>query len=151
MIGFVCVFCTTHWDLAGFFVYGFSFGFDVLITSLSFFFFLCSMFSGIEFDFAYFTRVIKTKSSFKRFTRQSWRERTFCCLVRFMVSFTYGNYKPLLISSGKDKQKMFVVVYRIKDMIMINSPSDIEYQQMELLTGLPARECRDSIIGRRRH
>jgi len=57
--------------------------------------------SGIEFDFAYFPGVIETERTIKRFTRQSRRERTFRCLVYFMVPFTHGNYKPLLISSGK--------------------------------------------------
>lgn len=89
------------------------------------------MFSGIEFDFAYFPRVIKTERSFKRFTRQSRRERTFGCLVRFMVPFTHGNHKPLLISSGK-MQKQCFLKYDYDDC----SPIGIKYQKMEFIDRL---------------
>lgn len=58
-------------------------------------------FSGFKLDFTYILRIVWTSKSFEKITHGPRWEGLICFFICFVVSFTHGNHKSLLISSGK--------------------------------------------------
>lgn len=87
------------------FLYNFSHFCSTVHSFVSFSFtylFICPfMCSGFELDFTYILWVVWASRSFETITCESFWEGLICFFICFMVPLTHGNYKPLLVSSGK--------------------------------------------------